>query len=102
MLRELFHDGVIHGYKDELAISQLASIRWKANLRGLTQTESKDDMAKRGIRSPDRAEAIMLAFAERTPGILAYVKQRAQHQQTVESAMRGGRRFRQSPMMRTS
>ena len=90
-LRELFQDGAIHGLNDELAISQLASIQWKANLRGLTQIESKDDMAKRGIRSPDRAEAIMLAFADRTPGILAYVKQRAQHQQTVESATREGR-----------
>jgi hypothetical protein len=74
-----------------LAISQLASIKWKANLRGLTQIESKDDLAKRGIRSPDRAEAIMLAFADRTPGILAYVRQKAQHQQAVENAIREGR-----------
>jgi len=66
-LRELFQDGAIHGLKDELAISQLASIKWKANLRGLTQIESKDEMAKRGVGSPDRAEAIMLAFADRTP-----------------------------------
>ncbi len=29
----------IHGLNDELAISQLASIKWKANLRGLTQIE---------------------------------------------------------------
>ena len=90
-LRELFQNGAIHGLNDELAISQLASIQWKANLRGLTQIESKDDMAKRGIRSPDRAEAIMLAFADRTPGILAYVKQRAQHQQKVEAAIRQGK-----------
>jgi hypothetical protein len=90
-LRELFQDGAIHGLSDDLAISQLASIKWKANLRGLTQIESKDDMAKRGIRSPDRAEAIMLAFADRTPGILTYVKQKAQHQQAVESAIREGR-----------
>jgi hypothetical protein len=68
-----------------VAISQLASIKWKANLKGLTQIESKDDMAKRGIGSPDRVEAIMLAFADRTPGILTYVEQRAQHQQAVEN-----------------
>jgi phage terminase large subunit len=49
----------IHGLNDELAISQLASIKWKANLRGLTQIESKDDLKKRGIGSPDRAEAVM-------------------------------------------
>jgi hypothetical protein len=57
----------------------------------LTQIESKDDMAKRGVRSPDRAEAIMLAFADRTPGILAYVRQKAQHQQAVEAAIRQGK-----------
>jgi phage terminase large subunit len=90
-LRELFQDGAIHGLNDELAISQLASIKWKANLRGLTQIESKDNMAKRGIRSPDRAEAIMLAFADRTPGMLAYVRERAQHQQAVEAALAAGK-----------
>jgi hypothetical protein len=90
-LRELFQDVAIHGLNDELAISQLASIKWKANLRGLTQIESKDEMAKRGVGSPDRAEAIMLAFADRTPGIFAYVKQKAQHQQAVENAIREGR-----------
>jgi phage terminase large subunit len=90
-LRELFQDGAIHGLNDELAISQLASIKWKANLRGLTQIESKDEMAKRGVRSPDRAEAIMLAFADSTPGILAYVRQKAQHQQAVEAAIRQGK-----------
>jgi len=89
-LRELFENGAIHGLNDELAISQLASIRWKANLRGLIQIESKDEMAKRGVGSPDRAEAIMLAFADRTPGIFAYVKQKAQHQQAVDAAIRQG------------
>jgi hypothetical protein len=33
----------------------------------------------------------MLAFADRTPGILAYVKGKAQHQQAVENAIRDGR-----------
>jgi hypothetical protein len=96
-LRELFQDGAIHGLNDELAISQLSSIKWKANLRGLTQIESKDEMAKRGIGSPDRAEAIMLAFADLTPGILAYVRQKAQRQQTVESAIHEGRPIPEEP-----
>ena len=33
-LRELFQYGPIHGLNGELAISQLASIKWKANLLG--------------------------------------------------------------------
>jgi hypothetical protein len=35
-------------------------------------TASKEEARKRGVRSPDRAEALMLAFADRTPGILRY------------------------------
>jgi hypothetical protein len=56
----------------------------------LIQIESKDEMAKRGVGSPDRAEAIMLAFADRTPGIFAYVKQKGQPQQAVDAAIRQG------------
>ena len=50
---------------------QLASIRYQINPRGLIEIESKDDLRKRGVRSPDRAEAIMLAFADQTPGSCA-------------------------------
>jgi hypothetical protein len=90
-LRELFQDGAIHGLNDELAISQLSSIKWKANLRGLTQIESKDDMAKRGVGSPDRAEAIMLAFADRTPNFLQYIRLRVKHEQAVDKAQAEGK-----------
>ena len=58
-LRELFEEGKIHGLTDELAISQLSSIRWRSNLHGKIVIESKDEMKKRGVKSPDRAEAIM-------------------------------------------
>ena len=34
------------------------------NSRGQVVIESKDDARKRGVKSPDRAEAIILAFAE--------------------------------------
>jgi len=83
-LRELFQPagdaacGYIHGLTDELMISQLASIRWKSNLHGKIVIESKDEMKKRGIKSPDRAEALMLAFADRTPGIARYVQELAE------------------------
>jgi hypothetical protein len=68
-LRELFEAGEIHGLTDELAVSQLSSIRWKSTLHGKIQIESKADMKKPGVKLPDRAEALMLAFADRTPGI---------------------------------
>jgi hypothetical protein len=47
---------------DELA-SQLGSLRYGFDSRGRIKIESKDDMRKRGMPSPDRADALMLAFA---------------------------------------
>jgi hypothetical protein len=48
------------------------------------QIESKDQAGKHGVRSPDRAEALMLAFADRTPGILRYYEERAKAQAARE------------------
>jgi hypothetical protein len=49
---------------DEKAIAQLTGIRYRHNSRGQVEIESKDNARKRGVKSPDRAEAIILAFAE--------------------------------------
>jgi phage terminase large subunit len=51
----------------EKAIGQLAGIKYKHNARGQVVIESKDDIKKRGAKSPDEAEAIMLAFAPPPP-----------------------------------
>ena len=68
-LRMRTQAGDISGLGDEKTIGQLASIRYKHNSRGQIEIESKEQAAKRGVKSPDRAEAIMLAFADR---ILVY------------------------------
>lgn len=65
-LRERFEEGVVNGVLDEKTISQLTSIKYKHDSRGRVVVESKDDMLKRGVRSPDRAEALMLAYAPET------------------------------------
>lgn len=49
--------------KDEDGAAQLSSIKWSTNSRGQVVIESKDDMKKRGLPSPDNADAIVLAFA---------------------------------------
>jgi phage terminase large subunit len=90
-LRERFQEGQISGLTDELATAQLASIRYEINPRGLVEIESKDEMRKRGVKSPDRAEALMLAFADCSPSMLTYVRQRAEYQQAVETAAREGK-----------
>ena len=62
-LREQFRDGMVSGLTDQTTISQLASLLWAPNEKGLTAIERKEVAAKRGVKSPDRAEALMLAFA---------------------------------------
>jgi len=57
--------GQVSGLLDEKTIGQLAGMRFKQNARGQTEIESKDAAFKRGVHSPDRAEAVLLAFAER-------------------------------------
>ena len=55
--------GDLAGLVDEDTIAQGASIRYGENPRGQEFIESKEDARKRGVKSPDRWEALVLAFA---------------------------------------
>lgn len=59
-LRKLFEDSKIRGLFDEETISQLSTIRYDHDARGRIQIEKKIDARKRGCKSPDRAESLML------------------------------------------
>lgn len=63
-LRERFETGDIDIENDEDLIAQLAAIKYKLNSRGQILIESKEDMKKRGLSSPDKGDALMLAFAK--------------------------------------
>lgn len=64
-LRERFESGDIDlDPDDDEAASQLAALRYTYDSRGRIKIESKDDMRKRGMPSPDRADGLMLAFAK--------------------------------------
>src|SRR3990167_9260049 len=52
---------------------ELANIKYKFNSKGQMLIESKDDMKKRGVDSPDVADALMLTFASR--GMIEIPKQ---------------------------
>lgn len=78
-LRERFEHGGVSGLDDDLMITQLASLRFEINLRGLVEMEKKSSMEKRGIKSPDRAEALMLAFADRRAGIYVLAQEQAEY-----------------------
>src|SRR5262245_7898082 len=62
-LRQRFQAGEVAGLTDERTIGQLAGIRYRHTARGQVEIERKEDARKRGVKSPDRAEAVMLAFA---------------------------------------
>lgn len=53
--------GVIENNDD--LINQLREIRYKTNSSGKILIESKEDMAMRGVESPDEADALALTFA---------------------------------------
>jgi hypothetical protein len=61
-LRERFRDGDISVPDDQELIGQLSNIKYKFDSRGRTRIESKDEMQKRGLKSPDKADAVALAF----------------------------------------
>lgn len=44
---------------------ELANVKYKFNSKGQLQLESKDDMKKRGLSSPDVADALMLTFGSK-------------------------------------
>ena len=63
-LRERFEQGEIDiDPDDDKLAAQLGSIKWGIDSRGRVKIESKDDMRKRGLPSPDRADAMAIAFA---------------------------------------
>ncbi|NPV44817.1 MAG: AAA family ATPase [Firmicutes bacterium] len=62
-LRERFQSGDVAIPLDDELASQLASLKYKFDSRGRIQIESKEELRKRGLPSPDKADALMLAFA---------------------------------------
>jgi hypothetical protein len=65
-LRERFEQGEVDiDPDDDKLAAQLGSIKWGIDSRGRIKIESKDDMRKRGLPSPDRADAMAIAFAGR-------------------------------------
>lgn len=71
-LRQRFIDGDVRNLPAE-AVGQLAGLRYSHNSRGQVEIESKDEARKRGVKSPDKAESIMLAFAKTKKGGFEFV-----------------------------
>ena len=63
-LKELFAEGQIIIPNDNRLIAELSSLRYQVRSNGKLIIESKDALKQRGLPSPDRADALMLAFLE--------------------------------------
>ena len=66
-LRAWMKDNLLSGLEDEETEAQLCTILYQENARGLSELESKEDLRKKGVASPDRAEALMMAFHRVVP-----------------------------------
>lgn len=66
-LRLRAQGGDLAGIEDETTMGQLAGIRYRHDARGRVVIEGKEEQRRRGVPSPDRAEAIMLCYAPPKP-----------------------------------
>jgi hypothetical protein len=63
-LRERFRTGAVAGPLADATMGQLSSVLYGYDSRhSRPVVEGKEEMKRRGVRSPDRAEALLLAFA---------------------------------------
>ncbi|KKK44474.1 hypothetical protein LCGC14_3167070, partial [marine sediment metagenome] len=61
-LADLFTNDEISIPEDEDLKAQLCDIRYEYNDKGIKKIESKKDSKSRGSKSPDKADALMMAF----------------------------------------
>jgi phage terminase large subunit len=67
-LRRRYQDGeIVHAAAWSALTGQLTGLRYRFTSRGQIDIESKDDLRRRGIPSPDQADAVALAFAPEPP-----------------------------------
>ena len=62
-LRGLLEQGVLDLPDDPALITELTALKYRIDSKGRIQIESKEEMKARGLRSPDLADTVMLAFA---------------------------------------
>ncbi len=73
-LREDMEKGLIRIPNDPVLVNQLASIKFSITSKGQVKIEGKDEMKKRGLKSPDRADGLVICHYSRRanwmPGVV--------------------------------
>jgi hypothetical protein len=81
-LADAFEHDQVEGLTDEATLGQLAGLLYEIDAQGRMKIESKEQARARGVRSPDRAEALMLALGEAVePYQFEYISPSTQQQQ---------------------
>lgn len=60
--RKAFEEGVMSIPDDEELIFELSNVKYKVESNGKIKVESKREMRKRGVASPNKADALVLSF----------------------------------------
>jgi hypothetical protein len=63
-VREMFYNREIALPEDDELASELASIRYEFDAKGRIRIEGKEEVKKRTGKSPDKAESLILSFAD--------------------------------------
>ena len=66
-LREAMRENGVYGVVDEDTQAQLSDVRYRELASGRLEIEHKDEVRARGSSSPDRAEALIIAFVKIVP-----------------------------------
>lgn len=68
-LKEMIEKGYLKILNDDMLTDQLLTIRYKYNHKNQKIILSKDEMRKKGIKSPDRADALMMCASVMKMGV---------------------------------
>lgn len=59
--RKIFEEDLLSGFDDPITIAQITAIEYHHNEKGQIVVDSKADLLERGVKSPDRAEGLILS-----------------------------------------
>ena len=79
---------------DDTTIAELSDVKYRLTSSGKIQIESKDDMKKRGRRSPDLADAVVLTFGSGTILMDQDLHRMDRYAKAARKARRGRRNWR--------
>ncbi len=63
-MKDWLEEGACELPKHDILLEELITIKQTPDMRNRVKLETKDELRRRGVRSPDYADALALTFAE--------------------------------------